>query len=37
MAAVERRDNHCLVIEAMGLVSPIVLGLSLGLEMENKG
>ncbi len=32
MAAVERRDNHFLVIEAMGLVSPIVLGLSLGLE-----
>ena len=32
MAAVERRDNHLLVVEAMGLVSSIVLGLSLGLE-----
>ena len=32
MAALERRDNHFLVVEAMGLVSPIVLGLSLGLE-----
>ncbi len=32
MAALERRDNHLLVVEAMGLVSPIVLGLSLGLE-----
>ena len=32
MAAVERRDNHFLVVEAMGLVSPIVLGLSLGME-----
>lgn len=34
IAAVERRDNHFLVIEAMGLVSPIVLGLSLGLEED---
>ncbi len=32
MAALERRDNHYLVVEAMGLVSSIVLGLSLGLE-----
>ena len=32
MAALERRDNHFLVVEAMGLVSSIVLGLSLGLE-----
>ncbi len=32
MAAVERRENHLLVVEAMGLVGPIVLGLSLGLE-----
>ncbi len=36
MAALERRDNHLLVIEAMGLVSPIVLGLSLGLEGESR-
>ncbi len=35
MAAVERRDNHFLVIEAMGLVSPIVLGLSLGLGLDS--
>ena len=32
MAAVERRDNHLLVVDSMGLVSSIVLGLSLGLE-----
>lgn len=32
IAALERRDNHFLVVEAMGLVSSIVLGLSLGLE-----
>ena len=36
MAALERRDNHFLVIEAMGLVSPIVLGLSLGLEGDSQ-
>jgi thiamine pyrophosphate-dependent acetolactate synthase large subunit-like protein len=35
MAAVERRDNHLLVVEAMGLVGPIVLGLSLGLEQDS--
>ena len=34
MAALERRDNHLLVVEAMGLVSSIVLGLSLGLEQD---
>ena len=34
MAALERRDNHLLVVEAMGLVSSIVLGLSLGLEAD---
>ena len=34
MAAVERRENHLLVVEAMGLVSSIVLGLSLGLEQD---
>ena len=32
MAAAERRDNHLYVIDSMGLVSSIVLGLSLGLE-----
>ncbi len=31
MAALERRDNHLLVVEAMELVSSILLGLSLGL------
>ncbi len=36
MAALERRDNHLLVVEAMGLVSPIVLGLSLGLEGDSR-
>jgi thiamine pyrophosphate-dependent acetolactate synthase large subunit-like protein len=35
MAAVERRENHLLVVEAMGLVGPIVLGLSLGLEQDS--
>ena len=35
MAAVERRDNHLLVVEAMGLVGPIVPGLSLGLEQDS--
>ena len=35
MAALERRDNHLLVVEAMGLVSSIVLGLSLGLESDS--
>ncbi len=37
MAALERRDNHFLVIEALGLVSPIVLGLSLGLDSGQEG
>ncbi len=36
IAAVERRDNHFLVVEAMGLVSPIVLGISLGLEGDSQ-
>jgi sulfopyruvate decarboxylase subunit beta len=35
MVAVERRDNHLLVVDSMGLVSSIVLGLSLGLEGDN--
>ena len=30
----ERRENHLLVVEALGLVSSIVLGLSLGLEQD---
>ena len=32
MAARDRRENHLYVVDSMGLVSPIVLGLSLGLE-----
>lgn len=32
MAALERRPNHLYVVDAMGLVSSILLGLSLGLE-----
>lgn len=32
MVAAGRRDNHLYVIDSMGLVSSIVLGLSLGLE-----
>ena len=32
MASRDRRDNHLYVVDSMGLVSPIVLGLSLGLE-----
>jgi thiamine pyrophosphate-dependent acetolactate synthase large subunit-like protein len=31
---VERRDNHLYVVDSMGLVSSIVLGLSLGLERD---
>ena len=32
MAAVDRRENHLYVIDSMGLVASIVLGLSLGLD-----
>ena len=32
MAALDRRDNHLYVVDSMGLVSSILLGLSLGLE-----
>ena len=32
MAATDRRDNHLYVIDSMGLVASIVLGLSMGLE-----
>ena len=32
MAAIEHRDNHLLVVDSMGLVSSIALGLCLGLE-----
>ncbi len=32
MAAADRRDNHLYVIDSMGLVASIVLGLSMGLE-----
>ncbi len=32
MVAADRRDNHLYVVDSMGLVSSIVLGLSLGLE-----
>ena len=31
-ASLERRDNHLCVVDSMGLVSSITLGLSLGLE-----
>jgi thiamine pyrophosphate-dependent acetolactate synthase large subunit-like protein len=31
MAAADRRENHLYVVDSMGLVSSIVLGLSLGL------
>jgi hypothetical protein len=34
MVAVERRDNHLYVVDSMGLVSSIVLGLSLGMERD---
>ncbi len=34
MVAAERRENHLYVVDSMGLVSPIVLGLSLGLEQH---
>ena len=32
MAAADRRENHLYVVDSMGLVSPIVLGIALGLE-----
>ena len=32
MASADRRENHLYVIDSMGLVASIVLGLSLGLE-----
>ena len=35
MAAVERRENHLYVVDSMGLVSTIALGLSLGLEQAS--
>ena len=36
MASADRRDNHLYVVDSMGLVSSIVLGLSLGLEQEDR-
>ena len=36
MVAVERRENHLYVVDSMGLVSSIVLGLSLGLEQDTR-
>ena len=35
MASAGRRPNHLYVVDSMGLVSSIVLGLSLGLEQAN--
>ena len=32
VSALERRENHLCVVDSMGLVSSIVLGISLGLE-----
>jgi sulfopyruvate decarboxylase subunit beta len=34
MADINRRENHLYVVDSMGLVSSIVLGLSLGLEQD---
>ena len=34
MAATDRRENHLYVVDSMGLVSSIVLGLSLGMEQS---
>jgi sulfopyruvate decarboxylase subunit beta len=34
MADINRRENHLYVVDSMGLVSSIVLGLSLGLERD---
>lgn len=36
MAAADRRENHLYVVDSMGLVSSIVLGLSLGLEGNHR-
>ena len=35
MAAADRRENHLYVVDSMGLVSSIVLGLSLGLASKS--
>lgn len=35
MAAIDRRPNHLYVVDSMGLVSSILLGVSLGLEPES--
>lgn len=37
MAALDRRPNHLYVVDSMGLVSSILLGLSLGLEGDADG
>lgn len=31
MAAADRRDNHYYIVDSMGIVTPVVLGLSLGM------
>jgi thiamine pyrophosphate-dependent acetolactate synthase large subunit-like protein len=36
MASADRRENHLYVVDSMGLVSSIVLGLSLGLEQDQE-
>jgi sulfopyruvate decarboxylase subunit beta len=36
MAAIDRRKNHLYVVDSMGLVSSIVLGLGLGLEQDTR-
>ncbi len=32
MAAADRRENHYYIVDSMGIVTPVVLGLSLGLS-----
>ncbi len=34
MAAVDRRENHYYIVDTMGIVTPVVLGLALGMEGE---
>ena len=36
MAAADRRENHLYVVDSMGLVASIVLGLSLGMERYSR-
>ena len=36
MAAVDRRENHYYIVDSMGIVTPVVLGLSLGMASQSR-